>query len=116
MDIFVMASTYEGGPTTVLEAMAMATPVVASCVGMVPEVIADGATGLIVPPGDSTMLAKAVTGLVGDDALRAQLGERARAHALTHFSIDLMVDRYLDVFAEALSTSGDLRRLVRAIG
>ena len=116
MDIFVMASTYEGGPTTVLEAMAMAKPVVASCVGMVPEVIADGTTGLIVPPGDPEALAEAVARLVGDGDLRVQLSERARAHALAHFSIDLMVDRYLEVFADAFSKRRGVRRLVRAIG
>lgn len=115
IDIFVMPSTFEGGPTTVLEAMAMERPVIASGVGMVPEVITDGTTGLIVPPGDPDALGAALTKLLATDALRNQLGERARAHAEAHFSIDHMVEAYLRVFADALADPMPLRRLARML-
>jgi glycosyltransferase involved in cell wall biosynthesis len=101
MDVFVMASLFEGGPTTVLEAMAMAKPVVATHVGMVPEVIDDGCTGLVVPPADAPAIAEALKRILDDPMLGEQLGHRARAHAERDFTIDLMVERYLTVFAEA---------------
>jgi glycosyltransferase involved in cell wall biosynthesis len=101
MDVFVMPSLFEGGPTTVLEAMAMAKPVVASRVGMVPEVLEHGETGLIVKPGDSHALADAVDQLLSDGTLRARMAERARRKSVDDFSIDLMVERYLTVFAHA---------------
>jgi glycosyltransferase involved in cell wall biosynthesis len=106
MDVFVMQSTFEGGPTTVLEAMAAQRAVVATCVGMVPEVINDGETGLITPVRDSHALAQAVGRLLEDGALRERMAQRAREHALGHFSIQQMVDRYLEVAAEALISRG----------
>ena len=101
LDVFVMPSLFEGGPTTVLEAMAMGKPVVASRVGMVPEVIEEGRSGLIVPPGDVSALTLATTRLLEDPPLAAQLGARARERAVADFSIDRMVERYLEVFARA---------------
>jgi glycosyltransferase involved in cell wall biosynthesis len=100
MDVFVMSSLFEGGPTSVLEAMAMGKPVVATSVGMVPEVIEDGRTGLVVPPGNAAALADRVIRLLGDDAARGAMGEAARAHALADFSIERMVDGYLEAFAD----------------
>jgi glycosyltransferase involved in cell wall biosynthesis len=101
MDVFVMPSLYEGGPTTVLEAMAMAKPVVSTRVGMVPEVVADGDTGLIVEPGDVAGLESAVSRLLADEELRNCLAARAREEAVRNFSVVRMVDRYLEVFAAA---------------
>jgi glycosyltransferase involved in cell wall biosynthesis len=110
MDVFVMPSLFEGGPTTVLEAMAMARPVVATCVGMVPEVIEDGRSGLIVPPGDADGLAVAVDRLLADAASRRDMGQSARAAAEQNFSIDIMVERYLALFAKALAARQHERR------
>lgn len=101
MDIFVMASTHEGGPTTLLEAMAMARPVVATAVGMVPEVVEDGVTGFICPHSSPDALATAVETLLGDGELATRMGTTAREQALAHFSIERMVDRYLRLFAIA---------------
>jgi glycosyltransferase involved in cell wall biosynthesis len=101
MDVFVMPSLFEGGPTTVLEAMAMALPTAATRVGMVPEVMEHGETGMIVEPGDSAGLAHAISALVADGDLRGRMGQQARAKAIEDFSIDLMVERYLALFASA---------------
>jgi glycosyltransferase involved in cell wall biosynthesis len=101
MDVFVMPSLFEGGPTTVLEAMAMAKATVATCVGMVPEVIEDGVDGLIVPPGDVTAMSLAVARVLSDEALRARMGAAARSRAEAQFSIDTMVEQYIAVFADA---------------
>ena len=101
MDVFVMPSLYEGGPTIVLEAMAMARPVVSTNVGMVPEIVQHEHSGLVVPPGDPWSLAESVTRLLFDSHLRDRLGENARAQAERRFSIDGMVDHYLELFGEA---------------
>lgn len=109
LDIFVMQSLFEGGPTSVLEAMAMALPTVATRVGMVPEVIADSQAGLVVEPASVPALTQAVASLASSPALRLRFGERARQAALENFSINLMVERYLRVFERA-QTDQRLRR------
>jgi glycosyltransferase involved in cell wall biosynthesis len=101
MDVFVMPSLFEGGPTTVLEAMAMALPVVATRVGMVPEVIRHGETGLIVGVGNAVELADAIGTLLSNKSLRDRMATDARTYAEKHFSVENMVERYLEVFADA---------------
>jgi glycosyltransferase involved in cell wall biosynthesis len=110
MDLFVMPSLFEGGPITVLEAMAMGKPVVSTRVGVVPEVMDDGETGLIVPPADADALTEAVQALLQDAGMRARLGGAARAEAVRRFSIDAMVDSYLDVMARAWAAKHTGRR------
>lgn len=101
MDAFVIASTHEGGPTTLLEAMAMGLPVIATNVGMVPEVVADGVTGLICPPSAPDSLAIAARQLLSRPELALAMGDAAREAALCGFSVDRMVERYLRLFAIA---------------
>jgi glycosyltransferase involved in cell wall biosynthesis len=106
MDVFVMASTHEGGPTTVLEAMAMGLPVVATNVGMVPEVMRHGETGLICPVADPAALASAVRTLAASPEHRCAIGRAAREAALANFSVDRMVDSYLDLFGSVRTGRG----------
>jgi glycosyltransferase involved in cell wall biosynthesis len=82
VDILVLPSYDEGLPRAVLEGMSMARPVVASAVGGVPELIQHGVNGLLVPPGDRAALVQALTSLIEDEALRAELGQRARQAAM----------------------------------
>jgi glycosyltransferase involved in cell wall biosynthesis len=105
MDIFVMPALVEGGPTTVLEAMAMAKPTVSTRVGMVPEVMAHGRSGLIVEPGNAPALADAVATLLTDEPLRRRLGQQARAVAEARFAVETMVERYLDLFSHTRGTT-----------
>ena len=91
LDVAVLPSYREAQGLTILEAMALSRPVVASNVGGIPEMIQDGITGLLVPPHDAGALAAAITRLLGDHPLADQL---ARAgHDLVHdrFCIQLMV-------------------------
>jgi glycosyltransferase involved in cell wall biosynthesis len=106
LDVFVMPSLFEGGPTTVLEAMAMGLPVVSTNVGMVPEVVADGETGCIVPPGDVAALTTSVAELAARPDERARLGQSARKAALARFSTDRMVDGYEAVLADVAAHLG----------
>jgi glycosyltransferase involved in cell wall biosynthesis len=83
-DVFALPSLREGLPLAVLEAMAAGVPVVASAVGGVPAALADGAAGVLVPPGDPGALAAALARLLADperrQTLRDAAGHRVRAH------------------------------------
>jgi glycosyltransferase involved in cell wall biosynthesis len=78
-DVFALPSLREGLPLAMLEAMAAGLPVVASRVGGVPGALAEGACGLLVPPGDAGALAEALARLLGDPALCRRLGEAGAA-------------------------------------
>ncbi len=81
---------------TVLEAMATGIPLVASRVGGIPELLADGLEGLLVPPGVPGPLAEALRRLAGDPALRDRLGAAARERVLRDFTLERSVQRHLD--------------------
>jgi glycosyltransferase involved in cell wall biosynthesis len=98
MHVFVMPSLYEGGPYTVLEAMAMARPVVATPVGLVPDVVRDRESGLLVRIGDSAALARGVLDILGDRALAGRLAQRGHDVVAARFSLDAMIDGVLDVY------------------
>jgi glycosyltransferase involved in cell wall biosynthesis len=82
---------------TVLEAMATGIPLVASRVGGIPELLADGSEGLLVTPGEPEPLAAALRRLAGDPSLRARLGAAARARVLREFTLERSVQRHLDL-------------------
>lgn len=77
-DICVIPSRWDNSPNTVYEAMAAGKAVVASQVGGIPELVADGETGLLVPAGDPIALAEAIVKLLSDEPLRRQMGEQGR--------------------------------------
>jgi len=100
LDVAVLPSYREAQGLTVLEAMALSRPVVASNVGGIPEMITDGATGLLVPPRDAPALAAAITRLLSDHPLADMI---ARAgHDLVHerFCIELMVSKIQTIYDE----------------
>jgi glycosyltransferase involved in cell wall biosynthesis len=99
-DIYVHPARAENLPLTVIEAMACGTPVVASDVGGVGELVVDGVNGLLVPPGDSGALASAVTALLDDPDRRRAFGEAAERRVLEHFTLERQADAYLDLYAE----------------
>jgi glycosyltransferase involved in cell wall biosynthesis len=76
-DASVLASAWENFPHTVVEALAVGCPVIATAVGGVPEVVRDGENGLLVPPGDPAALAAAIERFFSDGDLRARLTEAA---------------------------------------
>jgi alpha-maltose-1-phosphate synthase len=84
--VFACPSLYEPLGIVNLEAMACGAAVVASDVGGIPEVVADGVTGLLVPPGDPARLAEAITSLVRDPARAADMGRLGRQRAEAEFS------------------------------
>lgn len=101
MDLFALPSyANEGVPQSLMQAMACGLPVISCPVGAIPEIIAHGDTGLLVPPRDPASLAAAVRRLVDDPGERRRLGERARRHALDHFSEETMLTRMEALFYE----------------
>jgi glycosyltransferase involved in cell wall biosynthesis len=106
LDIAVLPSLREAQGISILEAMARRKPVVASAVGGIPEVVADGASGLLVPPADPAALADAVVSLARSPRRRREMGEAGHATVAERFSIDAMVRRVEAVYAEELERAG----------
>lgn len=92
-DLFVAPSLYESFGLIYVEAMAHGKPVIACRAGGIPEVVADGETGLLVPPGDSGSLAGAILRLLGDEELMGRLGTAGRQRYLTHFTVEAMAKK-----------------------
>jgi starch synthase len=97
---FVCPSLYEPLGIVNLEAMACRTAVVASRVGGIPEVVADGQTGMLVPPGDLAALADAINTLVRDPALAAAMGGRGRERAVAEFDWAGIAAQTAELYAE----------------
>ena len=97
-DVVAMPSRAEAVAVVALEAMAHAKPVVAFSVGGIPEVVLDGETGILVPPGDIDAFAAALTGLLLDPARAQALGEAGAQRAREHFSERQMIARYVELF------------------
>jgi len=79
LDVVTLTSINEGTPVSLIEAMAAGRPVVATRVGGVPDLVADGESGLLVPPGDPSAFAEAVLKLLASPGQRRRLGEHGRA-------------------------------------
>lgn len=100
--VFVLPSHSEGLGRVVFEAMATGTPVVASRVGGIPELVSDGETGFLVAPGDESALADRLVHLLRNDEERERMGRAARAAAERVFSTEAYVDGYRRLIDAAL--------------
>jgi glycogen synthase len=107
--LFVCPSIYEPFGLINLEAMACGTPVVATRVGGIPEVVVDGETGWLVPPGDPAALAEALRGALGDPVRARRMGEAGRRRVEAHFSWDRIADRTLAVYRDAIAANAAAR-------
>jgi len=112
LDVFAMSSVprSEGMPTSILEAMGCAIPVVATDVGAVAEEVEDGATGFVVAPLDGHALAAALDRLAADAGLRARLGAAGRARVLEHFGLERVVGNRRRAYEAALAHRAARRR------
>jgi glycosyltransferase involved in cell wall biosynthesis len=110
MDAFVLPSLSESCSNSLMEAMAMGLPVIASNVGGNPELVVDGISGLLVPPGDPPRLAQAMAQLMDNPALAAALGTQAAARIRTEFTLPRMLAGIESLYAAALSRNGRWKR------
>jgi len=106
--VFVLPSVAEGLGVAVLEAMAMAKPVVASKVGGLPELVEDGKTGFLVEPQNPSALAEAIARLLQEPELQRRMGEKARLRVEEHFSREQMVIKTETLYYDALQRKGAL--------
>ncbi len=103
MDVFVLPSRTEGLPITILEAMAAGKPVVATTAGGIPEVVRDGETGLLVPPGDPGRLAEAVMLLLEGPALAKAMGQAGRKRVSSLFTLEGEAEQTAMVYRKVLA-------------
>jgi len=106
LDVFVLPSLAEGISNTILEAMASGLPVIATAVGGNGELVADGGTGVLVPPAEPQALAAAMAAYAGDPRLRQTHGDAGRRRVAEEFSMAQMLAAYGGVYDELLETRG----------
>ena len=104
-DVFVLAAKVDDRgasdvfPTVIAEAMTSAKPVVSTTVAGIPELVADGETGVLVAPREPAVLATAIKRLIDNAALREQMGRAGRERIETHFTIERTIEPLLQRFA-----------------
>ena len=108
-DVFVMSSLFEGLGTSLLDAMALSKPTVASDTGGIPEVVSHGETGLLVPPRDSRELASAIGKLLKDPERRERMGRAGLERVKRLFSADQMVEKTVGVYRNLKSGNYNLK-------
>jgi L-malate glycosyltransferase len=106
LDIFVLPSLGEGVPMIILEAMALGTPIVATAVGGVPEVLTESESGLLVPPRDPEAIAAACARLLGDVSLRTDIVSRARHRVEAKFSAARMTRDVVNLYRDIARNGG----------
>lgn len=111
MDLFMLPSTWEGLPVSILEALHAGVPVIATSVGGIPEIIPgpdDG--GVLIEPRRPDQIAATVISLAGDRELRERMAAGALARARSRFSIHSMVERMQEIYDEALAGGAGIPR------
>jgi glycosyltransferase involved in cell wall biosynthesis len=99
-EMLVVPSLAEGTPAVIMEAMSMNVPVIASRVGGIPDLVSEGRTGLLVPPGDVEALKGAIRFMLDNPEVRESMGKMARVTAIERFSKRICIQKHLDVYEE----------------
>lgn len=106
LDVFVLASQSEGLGVSLLEAACGGLPLVGTDVGGIPEIVHDGVTGCLVPPGNSQVLAEKLAYLLDHPAKAAELGRQAQDLIRTEFSVETMVAKYHRLYQSLVRKHG----------
>jgi glycosyltransferase involved in cell wall biosynthesis len=102
LDLLVLPSFTEGLPNVVLEAFAAGVPAVATAVGGTPEVIQDGVSGYLVPPGDPVALTRRIRDILGDEGMRQSMARRGREQVRSHFTFGAQSLRYQQLLEDLM--------------
>jgi L-malate glycosyltransferase len=105
-DLFVMSSVTEGLGSTLLDAMAMGLAVVGTRAGGIPEAVADGETGVLVPPGNADALADAIVRMLQHPETRARMGAAGRERVREQFGVDRLVEGTLAAYGQFAARPG----------
>ena len=103
-DLFVLPSVAEAFGLVLTEALYLGTPVVATRVGGIPEIVTDGSDGLLVPPANPPALADAITELLNDPERRSRMAGAGREKIMGKFRFDEMVQAYEAIYQQLCST------------
>jgi len=109
-DAVALTSASEGTPATVIEALAAGRPVVSTNVGGLSDVVTEGETGFLVPPGDTEALAARLEILAHDPERRAAMGALGRERVLRRYAVERLVDDVDALYRELLATTSATRR------
>ena len=109
-DMAVSSSFTEGLPVVVLEEMAAGLPVVATAVGGTPEVVDEGVTGLLVPPGDPAALSRRMAELLASPQTMCAMGAAGRRRVEAHFTFAALAEQYLRLFRRLAPAAGGQAR------
>jgi glycosyltransferase involved in cell wall biosynthesis len=103
LDVLTLPSLRSEASSQVIpQALAVGTPVIATSIGGSPELIEDGVTGRLVPPGDAAALAAAIVAMLGDPQSARAMARRGQAAVLARYSMDTTMARTIDVYEELL--------------
>lgn len=97
-DLFLLPSSWEGTPLCVMEALSAGCPCVVTAVGGVPELVQEGVTGRVVPPGNAAAFANAVVHLLHDPYRMKEMRVQAKDYAMQHFGFEKMARAYLHLY------------------
>lgn len=100
MDIGLLSSFSEGLSNSILEYMAFGKPVIASGAGGTPEIVEDGVTGYLVPVADPSVMAWRMGNMLDSKNIRKTMGEAGRERVRSRFSMDIMVNKYIDLYKQ----------------
>ncbi|GEM_PF-976823 len=102
LDIYMQTSVNEGLSLSILEAMAAEKPVIATRVGSADEIIQDGITGILIPPGSITAASQSLLSLLANPEKRSQLAKSAKEYISTEYAIQHMVDGYESIYCQLM--------------
>ncbi|HEY3499064.1 MAG TPA: glycosyltransferase [Polyangiaceae bacterium] len=111
LDVFVLTSRTEGLPLVVLEAMATGLPVVSTSVGGIPDLVQEGVTGYLVPPGEEHALMRRLVWLATHPEEGIRVGKAAREAVFRRHSLDRMAQGYESLYERVVAERGERRRV-----
>jgi len=113
-NVLVVPSLQDNLPNTALEALACGVPIVAFAAGGLPDIVRDGETGMLVPPGDVGALRTAITRVLQDPRRQAAMAESCRRTALAEYRLDVQAKRYMTLYESLLPAGTDSAKSVFA--